>query len=283
MPLTISFHSYKGGTGKTTIACNLAAALASSGFRVALMDMDVYAPSFHDYFKQQPSHWIDEFLTDSCSAREVMLDMTSLVAKDESDGRLWVAFSNPKKDIIYRIDGLVGNPNSRIKIVRKFVQLREELMSDFDCDYIIFDTSPGIRYWSINCLAVTDILFLTLKFGDIDVSGTKRMAKEIYNSLTRFGAKSFLLLNQVAGYCAPSIVNIEGGMQNRMQSASAVKIDRSQVDDISKQLSMDVVSTIPCYCDIQFERKEFLTILTNSTHSFARQIKELASSQVLAI
>jgi chromosome partitioning protein len=34
----IAFHSYKGGTGKTTIAANFAAMLAKKGYRVFLMD-----------------------------------------------------------------------------------------------------------------------------------------------------------------------------------------------------------------------------------------------------
>ena len=51
--------------------------------------------------------------------------------------------------------------------------LREQLVSDYDADYVLVDTSPGIRQWSINVLAVADILLLTLKMGDLDVDGKK--------------------------------------------------------------------------------------------------------------
>jgi len=35
MTRTVAFHSYKGGTGKSTIAANLAAKLATNGYNVA--------------------------------------------------------------------------------------------------------------------------------------------------------------------------------------------------------------------------------------------------------
>jgi ATP-binding protein involved in chromosome partitioning len=41
----IGVHSGKGGVGKSTIAANLSVALAMRGFRVGLLDADVYGPS----------------------------------------------------------------------------------------------------------------------------------------------------------------------------------------------------------------------------------------------
>ena len=54
------------------------------------------------------------------------------------------------------------------------------MTSELGADYIIVDTSPGIRFWSINSLAIADILLLTLKMSDLDIDGTRIVAEEIY-------------------------------------------------------------------------------------------------------
>src|SRR6266480_5126156 len=220
MSKCIAFHSYKGGTGKTTIASNFAALLAKKGYNVFLLDLDVYAPSMQSYFKNEPKKWMNDYLYSNAELDDILLDLTPTISeknydgaknKNHGNGKLWVAFSNSKKEEIYKLEGGTGGgggggkqESSKIQLLRRFILLREQLISLHDADYIIIDTSPGIRYWSINALAVADTLFLTLKMGDLDIEGTTKMAEEIYGSFTKFGARSYLIMNRVAGYCVPN-------------------------------------------------------------------------------
>jgi chromosome partitioning protein len=298
MPRCIAFHSYKGGTGKTTIACNLAAMLSLKGYNVSLLDLDVYAPSLHAYFDYSPNKWINDLLFENSDLNEIMVDMTSTLTKHAADrtkkmGKLLVGFSNPQKDEIYRLEGSIKTANANIQLLRRFVQLREDLISDYESDYVILDTSPGIRYWSINSLAVADVLFLTLKFGDLDIEGTIKMANDIYGSFTKFGSKSFLLLNLVSGYCIPR--TYLQGSQSTIKSNSSVPAEGTPIQIqtfekelgsdtfLSDQTKMELISAIPCYCDIQFQKKEFLTVLQYPDHPFAKQLEQLTMARQIGV
>jgi chromosome partitioning protein len=299
MSRCIAFHSYKGGTGKTTIACNLAAMLSLKGYNVSLLDLDVYAPSLHAYFDYSPNKWINDLLFENSDLNEIMVDMTSTITRYAADrtkkiGRLLVGFSNPQKEEVYRLEGSIKTANANIQLLRRFVQLREDLVSDYESDYVILDTSPGIRYWSINSLAVADVLFLTLKFGDLDIDGTIKMANDIYGSFTKFGSKSFLLLNLVSGYCIPSTY-LRSHQSTNKSSSSYVPAEGTPIEIqtfenelgsntfLSDQTKMDLISAIPCYCDIQFQKKEFLTVLQHPDHPFAKQLEQLAMTKQIGI
>jgi len=298
MPRCIAFHSYKGGTGKTTIACNLAAMLSLKGYNVSLLDLDVYAPSLHAYFDYSPNKWINDLLFENSDLNEIMVDMTSTLTKHAADrtkkmGKLLVGFSNPQKDEIYRLEGSIKTANANIQLLRRFVQLREDLISDYESDYVILDTSPGIRYWSINSLAVADVLFLTLKFGDLDIEGTIKMANDIYGSFTKFGSKSFLLLNLVSGYCIPRTYLQGSQSTNKSNSNVLAEGTPIQIQTFEKELGsdtflsdqtkMELISAIPCYCDIQFQRKEFLTVLQYPDHPFAKQLEQLTMARQIGV
>jgi chromosome partitioning protein len=298
MPRCIAFHSYKGGTGKTTIACNLAAMLSLKGYSVSLLDLDVYAPSLHAYFDYSPNKWINDLLFENSDLNEIMVDMTSTLTKSAANrtrkiGRLLVGFSNPQKEEIYRLEGSIKTANANIQLLRRFVQLREDLISEYESDYVILDTSPGIRYWSINSLAVADVLFLTLKFGDLDIEGTIKMANDIYGSFTKFGSKSFLLLNLVSGYCIPRTYLHSSHSTNKDSSVAAEVGTSIEIQTFEKELGsntfladqtkMDLISAIPCYCDIQFQKKEFLTVLQYPDHPFAKQLEQLAMTRQIEV
>jgi chromosome partitioning protein len=298
MPQCIAFHSYKGGTGKTTIACNLAAMLSLKGYNVSLLDLDVYAPSLHAYFERTPDKWINDLLFENSDLNEIMVDMTPTLTRYSDNrtkkiGKLLVGFSNPQKEEIYKLEGIIKTANANIQLLRRFVQLREDLISDYDSDYVILDTSPGIRYWSINSLAVADVLFLTLKFDDLDIEGTIKMANDIYGSFTKFGSKSFLLLNRVSGYCIPR-THVLASPYTKNNSSRAVEVpppiglemienELSSNTFLSDQTKMDLISAIPCYCDIQFQKKEFLTVLQYPDHPFAKQLEQLAMTRQIRV
>jgi chromosome partitioning protein len=134
----------------------------------------------------------------------------------------------------------------------RFIQPRE-VARNYDCDYVLIDTSPGIRYWSINALALVDALFLTLKFGEVDIDGTGKMASDIYGSFTKFGAKSYLLLSRVGGYCVPNTLIIPHSHGNLEDAVIVPQIDEKDLGSIlPKEVLKELISAIPCYCDIQF-------------------------------
>ena len=115
--------------------------------------------------------------------------------------------------------------------------------------------------------------------GDLDIDGTKKMADDIYGSLTKFGAKSYLILNRVAGFCVPhTLENMVSEHDSIIQEPSTDVAQR-----ISSTVGMEVISAIPCYCDIQFSRKEFLTVLKYPEHPFANQIERLAAEKQIKV
>lgn len=284
MTKCIALHSYKGGTGKSTISSNLSASLAKKGLTAVLLDVDVYAPSLQDYFQWQPKKSINDYLFENANIDEVIHDLSPVLNKfrsndgeqsDSSKGKLLVAFSSTSKDEIYKLDGAVRQEGSKIQLLRKFLMLREEIVSKYNADFIIIDTSPGIRYWSINSLAIADTILLSLKLDGIDLKGTRLLAKEIYDSLTKLGTKSYLLLNRAAGYCLPP--NLAGEQTSSTQEMYNNTVDNQStiISKLNADIGMDTILSIPCYCDIQFDSNEFLTALRYPNHPFASKIDAL--------
>ncbi len=68
----IAVASGKGGTGKTTVAVNLAAALCKLGFRTAVIDANFSAPDVATYFGIYPEVGMIDVLTKNLPLTEVL-------------------------------------------------------------------------------------------------------------------------------------------------------------------------------------------------------------------
>ncbi len=284
MKKCIAFHSYKGGTGKSTISSNISVLLVQRGYNVLLIDMDVYAPTLQTYFSQEPNYWINNFLFNTAEFENVIYDLTRRITQLSSTkdvkkewGKLFVSFSNSSKEEITKLDGALRSDASKLELLRKFILIKEEMAYEKNIDYVIIDTSPGIRYWSINSLAIADLILLSLKMDSIDIEGTKKMANEIYSAFTKLGTKSYLLFNRAAGYCLPPNLIQETSYAPEANYALVLNEQSNITEKFKKDVDMEIIGNIPCYCDIQFDNKEFLTVLKHPYHPFTHLLNDLVN------
>ena len=259
---TLAFHSYKGGTGKTTLVANLAATFAMMGMRVCLLDFDLYAPSLTAYFRKTPELFLNDVLAGDAKIIDVLVDVSSELGLK---GKLFLGFSSPKKGDIYEIE-ILHDMKWQYAAIRRFLAAKKELFSEYNIDYVFLDTSPGIRYWSLNTIATADFLFLLMKISDMDIIGTKRMIKDIYESLTELGSKYFIILNKVPGASPIPEFHVKEAKERMLWET-----------EVKKDTGAEVIGSIPCFCDIQFSRHEFLYAIKQPKHQFSRRLLEIAN------
>ena len=79
MTFRIAVHSFKGGTGKSTITANLAVLLALEGKRVGVLDSDLAGPGLHVLFEMKPDeikYTLNDYLIGRCPADSIAIDLT---------------------------------------------------------------------------------------------------------------------------------------------------------------------------------------------------------------
>ena len=120
----IAVSSGKGGVGKSTVAVNLAVALARMGLRVGLLDCDIFGPSAPKMFQMEEARPYSE----NVDGRDLIMPVEKYGVKVLSIG----FFVSPDQGIMWR-GGMASNA-------------LKQLIGDANwgnLDYFILDTPPG--------------------------------------------------------------------------------------------------------------------------------------------
>src|SRR5438093_9025486 len=144
----IAIINQKGGVGKTTTAVNLAAALAESGQRVCVLDLD---PQAH-----ASTHLGIEPDGKSPSMYDVLVNSRPIaeVRRRVADN-LWVAGS----DI-----NLAAAQVELAGVVGREVILRDMLLQDEGAfDFVVMDCAPSLGVLTLNALASASEVFIPLQ------------------------------------------------------------------------------------------------------------------------
>ncbi|MDD3479269.1 MAG: Mrp/NBP35 family ATP-binding protein [Paludibacteraceae bacterium] len=121
---TVAISSGKGGVGKSTVSANLAVALAKLGYKVGLLDADIYGPSMPKMFGLEQEHPAAELI----DGKEWILPIEKYGVKLLSIG----FFVDPDKALIWR--GAMAS--NAIKQLINDAQWGE-------LDYFLIDLPPG--------------------------------------------------------------------------------------------------------------------------------------------
>ncbi len=141
----IAVSSGKGGVGKSTVSANLAVALAAQGYRVGLLDADIFGPSMPKMFALEN----EQIYAHRVEGRQLLIPALKYGVKLLSVG----FFVNPETATLWR-----GSMASNTL---------KQLIADADwgeLDYLILDTPPGtsdIHLTLLQTLAITGAVIVS--------------------------------------------------------------------------------------------------------------------------
>ena len=141
----IAVSSGKGGVGKSTVAANLAVALAQMGYKVGLLDADIFGPSVPKMFHVEGA----QIFMEKKDGRELIIPAEKYGVKLLSIG----FFVNPDTATLWR-GGMASNA-------------LKQLIADADwgdLDYFVLDTPPGtsdIHLTLLQSLAITGAVIVS--------------------------------------------------------------------------------------------------------------------------
>jgi len=247
----IAVHSYKGGTGKTLLSLNLAATFVKRGKKVCLMDLDFRAPSLSTLLRVDKAEcWMNDYLNGTCEINKALIDLTDRIA---NGGKLFVGLADPATEAIR--DMTAKDRKWEMRALGRLLALRNSLISDNGFDYLIFDTSPGLQYSSINAIVSADLVVVATTFDKSDVDGTQRMLRELYEL---FEKKTEVILNKVLYDVSSKFRKDE--IQVRMKDIYQVPL----------------LGIIPCFCDVLKGEGNIIFSEERPGHPFTKILDEIA-------
>jgi MinD-like ATPase involved in chromosome partitioning or flagellar assembly len=169
MAKVVSVHSFRGGTGKSNTTANLAALVASLGYRVGVVDTDVQSPGIHVLFgfdEEKMPQALNDYLWGRCAVEETAYDVTSVLAGQRRPrSAIYLIPSSLKAGEIARVlrEGYdVGLLNEGF----------QDLIARLQLDFLFIDTHPGLNEETLLSITISDTLLLLLRPDQQDFQGT---------------------------------------------------------------------------------------------------------------
>ena len=164
----ISFHAFRGGTGKTTMIANMGAILAAQGLKVGLIDLDLEAPGLHLFFglgRKNFKKTVNGYLKQAYPLSEAAYQISN-EADLRVEGELYlIPGGTSPKDMLHSTELTIDHIH--------FSDGCYQLIEALELDLILMDTHPGIDQQTLLSVACSDTLVLLMRPDEQDYRGTQ--------------------------------------------------------------------------------------------------------------
>jgi chromosome partitioning protein len=159
-------NNHKGGSGKTTTAVNLGAALAESGRKVLIIDLDPQG-SASVWFGLSRVSAGEGLFSPTIQSEEILA-----LAKQTTTQNLSII---PNMSLTHRHSGEVKQKASQGKLLKaKLDALPQNLF-----DYIILDCSPSLNLVTLNALVAADELLIPIAANYLVLNGVVSLLETV--------------------------------------------------------------------------------------------------------
>ena len=169
--LTIAIANQKGGVGKTTTAINMATAMAATGWRTLLIDLD-------------PQGNASTGMGVDAAARN--LSSYDLLVDEIPLADAIVGTSIPGLDIVPATQDLSGAEVELVSVEERTARLRSALESHSGHDICFIDCPPSLGLLTLNALCAADTLLVPLQCEFFALEGLSQLLQTVERVQQRF-------------------------------------------------------------------------------------------------
>jgi tetratricopeptide (TPR) repeat protein len=184
---TVSFYSYKGGTGRTLLVANIAVLAARLGMRVVMIDLDLEAPGLpYKFFPEPPDRpgVLEWLIAPRRPTLDELAEPISLSSPFRPGGSLTLisAGARPSREYMKAMRKLQEGPlaGDAEDAITSLLMLREAVMQQLSPDLLLLDARTGITTTNAITTRVLadDVVALTLNTPE-QLDGTRAVLRSL--------------------------------------------------------------------------------------------------------
>ncbi|NES80064.1 MAG: MinD/ParA family protein [Moorea sp. SIO2B7] len=168
MSKIVSIHSYRGGTGKSNLAANLAASMALLGKRVGIVDTDIQSPGINVLFgldDEKIENTLNDYLWGHCDIKEAAYDVSNVLNGASKNSKIHLLPSSMKSNDIAK----VLSQGYDVELLQDGLF---DLIDELKLDYLFIDTHPGLNEETLLAIGLSNTLIIILRPDQQDYLGT---------------------------------------------------------------------------------------------------------------